>query len=192
MRETPVWGFQPGHQRIIVDKLMATWQTHCHRLRHAHTHTLYSSISVCALTTISVSLLPCLDPCLLSSLCPPLCSAVLVSVSLSASCLSHAPKAVWVCACKPMWCCSLPHAARHTVHSSPSLAMLQPHNSLLIRKNGLIRRWEETLMKVRDRTSPLCLNRQLWGHYNSLRPNLPPQNRRFTRQRERETKPLFQ
>lgn len=25
VRETPVWGLQPGHQRVIVDKLMSTW-----------------------------------------------------------------------------------------------------------------------------------------------------------------------
>lgn len=37
VREAPVRGLQPGHQRVIVGKLMATWQTCCHQLRYTNT-----------------------------------------------------------------------------------------------------------------------------------------------------------
>lgn len=79
VKETPDWGLQPGHRRVIVGKLMTTWQTSCHIHRYKRTHAhILKSKCLC-----SASLPLGLDPCFLSSLRPTLSSAALVSVLLS-------------------------------------------------------------------------------------------------------------
>lgn len=133
-----------------------------------NTHTIQNDECVC-----SVSLSLGLDPCFLSSLCLTLISAVLASV-LPPVCPLWLNSLMRSCECVHV--CQYEAAARLVQFAAQSIHLHHWQCCRLIIRGWLERmasyRYGRRLVKVRDRTDPLCLSCQQWGHHHRLRPNL--------------------